>query len=120
MELVDENEGYYDEEDETGAVVDFLAGEELPTFSLKPQALENTKNDRAKFYKEAEEPCDSSAKNVLSPKVVKKVAEFKPVDSLSQVLNDPYLDRSAATTISQTDDDDCQPIQCDDEDEPDF
>jgi hypothetical protein len=37
------------------------------------------------------------------------------------VLNDPYLDRSAATTISQTDDDDfCKPIQCNDEDEPDF
>ena len=29
MELVDENEGYYDEE-----VVDFLDGEELPEFSL--------------------------------------------------------------------------------------
>jgi hypothetical protein len=33
MELVDENEGYDDEEDSNG-VVDFLAGEELPTFSL--------------------------------------------------------------------------------------
>jgi hypothetical protein len=29
MELVDENEGYYDEE-----VVDFLDGETLPEFSL--------------------------------------------------------------------------------------
>jgi hypothetical protein len=29
MELVDENEGYYDEE-----VVDFLSGETLPEFSL--------------------------------------------------------------------------------------
>lgn len=37
MELVDENEGYYDEEEcSEGGVVDFLAGEELPTFSLKP------------------------------------------------------------------------------------
>jgi len=34
MELVDENEGYDDEEDADG-VYDFLAGEDLPTFSLK-------------------------------------------------------------------------------------
>jgi hypothetical protein len=38
MELVDENEGYYDEEDGANEVVDFLAGESLPTFSFKPKS----------------------------------------------------------------------------------
>ncbi len=34
MEMVDENEGYYDEE-----VINFMDGEELPTFSMKPAEL---------------------------------------------------------------------------------
>jgi hypothetical protein len=52
MELVDENEGYYDEEDCANEVVDFLAGESLPKFSLKPTSLKNSSqnNDRTKFY----------------------------------------------------------------------
>ena len=36
--MVDENEGYYDEE-----VINFMDGEDLPTFSLKPTvAIHNT------------------------------------------------------------------------------
>ena len=47
MELVDENEGYYDEE-----VVDFLDGEVLPEFSLSTQAVPplSTANIRARLY----------------------------------------------------------------------
>lgn len=41
MELVDENEGYYDEEIDSNTVVDFLAGEELPTFSLKLSGIKS-------------------------------------------------------------------------------
>ena len=52
MELVDENEGYDDEEDSDG-VVDFLAGEELPTFSLNHQTnVQLNRNEREKFYQE--------------------------------------------------------------------
>ena len=44
MELVDENEGYYDEENDNGGVVDFLSGEELPTFSFGQQTGTSFKN----------------------------------------------------------------------------
>ena len=49
MELVDENEGYYDEEDEE--VVDFLKGEQIPTFSLNQAVTQDSQsNQRAKMY----------------------------------------------------------------------
>ncbi len=49
MELVDENEGYYDEE-----VVDFLSGEALPEFSLssQPLAVQSSASTRARLYDE--------------------------------------------------------------------
>ncbi len=51
MELVDENEGYYDEE-----VVDFLDGEVLPQFSLSTQNVPplNTANIRARLYDDSD------------------------------------------------------------------
>ena len=51
MELVDENEGYYDEE-----VVDFLDGETLPEFSLSAQTVppQNSTSVRARLYDDTE------------------------------------------------------------------
>ena len=66
MELVDENEGYYDEE-----VVDFLSGESLPEFTLSTQSTANkaasSANSRARLYEDKSETeenaLDSSVKD---------------------------------------------------------
>lgn len=66
MELVDENEGYYDEE-----VVDFLSGESLPEFTLSTKSTTNkaasSANSRARLYEDKSETeenaLDSSVKD---------------------------------------------------------
>ena len=63
MELVDENEGYYDEEDEgenTDKIVDVFAGETLPAFSLGSLNPVNSDNlpRRKPVYKEDEDDCN--------------------------------------------------------------
>ena len=135
MELVDENEGYYDEE-----VVDFLDGEVLPEFSLSTQAVPplNTANIRARIYhdsnrevsdlpslkqddrddKRAEIPenLNSRANLTLEERPAQDCSRETGVkDLLSQILNDPYEQDQTSTT----DTDPFLPIQYTDE-EPDF
>lgn len=54
--LVDENEGYYDEEDESGAgdaaqIVDVFAGEALPAFTLGAATMGPSAATRKQVYK---------------------------------------------------------------------
>ena len=54
--LVDENEGYYDEEDESGAgdaaqIVDVFAGEALPAFTLGSATMGPSAATRKQVYK---------------------------------------------------------------------
>ena len=65
MELVDENEGYYDEEADN-EIVDFLAGEALPELQL----LKHENDDKNSFKKPTRlrlyEDNDESEPNPLS------------------------------------------------------
>lgn len=90
MELVDENEGYYDEEDDAG-VVDFMQGEQLPTFSLGALKPDQQNNERAKQYSQVPSAETGTAEAAVKPKLVTVEKQASPVADLRQVLNDPYL-----------------------------
>lgn len=89
MELVDENEGYYDEEGEE--VVDFMQGEQMPTFSLnKVSPQQQQPNERAKQY--SQPPAETGTTATKAPTASEEANNAEAVEAdLRQVLNDPYL-----------------------------
>ena len=88
MELVDENEGYYDEEED---VVDFMQGEQLPTFSLGAVKSDQQKNERAKQYSQMPPAETGTTEGDVKPKLVTVEKQAPSEADLRQVLNDPYL-----------------------------